>query len=218
MLKEFKDRIDGLIPLPSAIWDVRSDVLAMRAVVESRKDIEDKEGVLRTLKELSDICDNFYRLTTRLMHNMKGKGFTQMATLWDMATVGSLAIHDLMGGRWKKIQNLLASAFSEGAMIMASIQYIKAASETLKASTDEHGSYLYGQLWDIVCSLRKDMTPSEAREAQKGLDEFFKGLSSEDTPLETRMVVLIQTYMILLKIKAGMLMAMLDERTVRLDA
>jgi hypothetical protein len=217
MLRRFKDRIDGLIPLPSDIWDVRSDVLAMRAVVESRKGIRNREEVLRTLKELSDICDNFYRLTTGLMHNMKGKAFTQMATVWDMATVGSLAIHDLMGGKWKQIQDLLASAFSEGSMLMASLQYIKAASETLKASTDEHGSYLYGQLWEIVCTLRKDLTPAEAREAQKGLDDFFKGLSSEDTPLETRMIVLIQTYMILLKIKAGMLVALLDDKVVRLD-
>jgi len=217
MLKEFKERIDGLTPLPSVIWDVRSDVLAMRAVVESGKDIGNKIEVLRTLGELSDICDNFYRLTTGLMHNMKGRGFTQMATLWDMATVGSLAIHDLMGGKWKQIQDLLASAFSEGSMIMASVQYIKAASETMKALTDEHGSYLFGKLWDIVCSLRKDMAPSEAREAQKGLDAFFKGLSSESTPLETRMVVLIQTYMILLKIKSGMLIAVLDENAVRLE-
>jgi hypothetical protein len=217
MLKGLEARMDGFVPLPDQIWEVRSDVLAMRAVLEGARTARNREETLSVLADLSDLCDAFFRFTTCLLHNLKGKGFTQFATLWDMATVGSLALHDLMDGRWRQLKDLLASAFSEGSMIMASLQYVRAAEENLKTVTDEHASFLYGKLWGVALEIRKGLTPAEAREAQKGLDDFFSALKSEGTPIETRMVVLLQIYMIMLKIRMGMLLGIADEKVLTLD-
>jgi hypothetical protein len=136
--------------------------------------------------------------------------------LFDLATVGSLAMHDLVDGRWTRIRDLLLSAFSEGSMLMASLQYVKASEENLKAMTEEHISNLYGYMWDLVLMTRGDMGADEVRVARDGLDAFFKGLREDETAIEARLVIMVQLYTIVLKMGCDRFLGMLDERALGL--
>jgi hypothetical protein len=221
MIEDFKRKLEEFVPWPEAIWAIRSDALAMKAVLQGRllagKEAQARDTAVKMLDDIADTADNFYRLAVHLKHSITAKGYTQLATIWDMATVGSLAIHDLMGGKWTQLKDLLASAFSEASMIMASVQYIKAAEEELKSLMEENFSYIYGQMWGLMAILRKGMSVDEVREAQKGLDDFFKTVSANDVPLENKMVVGVQLYSLLLIIQGGAFVKYAGEKGLALE-
>lgn len=216
MLKELKGRMEDFSPAPRAVWGVRSDALAIRAALQGRSLARRRDEAISTAGDLADVCDSFYRLQMGLIRDLKAKGYTQIATFWDVATVGSLALHDLVDGRWQRLKDLAASAFSEASMVMASIQYIKAAEEKLLSLTDEHISFLYGRLWSVVPVLRKGLRAKEVGEVQEGLDSFFNALSSEEVGIEQRLVVVIGLYMLLVKLLAERLLSLVDERDLGL--
>jgi hypothetical protein len=155
---------------------------------------------------VSEACDGLYRFEDNIIRWMTAKGYTRLATLFDITTIGSLALHDLADGKWKKPMDLLGAAVSEGAMIIASLQYTQAQEENIKAMTEDHMSELYGLMWEVIPLLRGPLDPDEVMEAQKGLDAFFKALRSEATKLEARIAVIVLLYLVVIKVKSDKLL------------
>jgi hypothetical protein len=217
MMRDFKKRVEDFAPTLDGIWDVRGDVLAIRTVLEGRRSVPHREEAIRTALEISEVCVRFHDLLNELKRDLTSKGYTQLAVLFDMATVGSLVVHDLMDGRWTKIKDLMAAAFSEGSMILASIQYVKSAEQVLLAMVEEHINDIYGRMWDLIATERKGMKVKDVIEAREALDEFFKALRSEGAPLEMRIMALVLLYTVILKVKSGKLLKLVSDRGLGLS-
>jgi hypothetical protein len=201
LVKDYEAKLERFSPFPENTWELRSQVLALRTALGSKAD-----EVAGLALEVSEACDGLYRFEDNIIRWMTAKGYTRLATLFDITTIGSLALHDLADGKWKKPMDLLGAAVSEGAMIIASLQYTQAQEENIKAMTEDHMSELYGLMWEVIPLLRGPLDPDEVMEAQKGLDAFFKALRSEATKLEARIAVIVLLYLVVIKVKSDKLL------------
>lgn len=206
LVKAYGDALEAFRPIPESAWELRSAALALRAAVGAKVYDPVKDEVTGLATGVSEACDGLYRFENNMIRWMTAKGYTRLATIFDITTIGSLALHDLAQGRWKNPMDLLGAAISEGSMIVASLQYTKAQEENIKAMTEDHISALYGLMWEVVPLLRGTLDPDELAESQKGLDGFFKALRSDVTTLETRIVVIILLYLVVIKVKSDKLL------------
>ncbi len=202
LVKGYEVALGSFLPLPEGTWALRSQALALRAALGGASLDPVKGEVADLALDVSATCDKLYRFEDNLVRWMTAKGYTRLATLFDITTIGSLALHDLADGKWKKPLDLLGAVISEGSMIIASLQYTKAQEENIKAMTEDHISELYGLMWEVVPLLRGPLDPGEIVEAQKGLDGFFKALRAETTTLETRIAVIVMLYLVVIKVKS----------------
>jgi hypothetical protein len=200
LVKAYKDALDNFIPLPEGTWALRSQALALRAALGGPNQDNVKKEVADLAWNVSEACDKLYKFEDNLIRWMTAKGYTRLATLFDVTTIGSLALHDLADGKWRKPLDLIGAIISEGSMIIASLQYTKAQEENMKAMTEDHLSDLYGLMWEVVPLLRGSLEPGEAVEAQKGLDGFFKAMRAESTTLETRIAVIVMLYLVVIRV------------------
>jgi len=198
----YKAALDNFLPLPEGTWALRSQALALRAALGGTCSDPIKREVADLALDVSETCDKLYKFEDNLIRWMTAKGYTRLATLFDVMTIGSLALHDLADGKWKKPLDLLGAVISEGSMIIASLQYTKAQEENIKAMTEDHLSELYGLMWEVVPLLRGPLDPSEIVEAQKGLDGFFKAMRAGTTTLETRIAVIVLLYLVVIRVKS----------------
>lgn len=202
LVKGYEAALDSFLPLPEGTWTLRSQALALRAALGGAKADAVKGDVADLALDVSETCGKLYKFEDNLIRWMTAKGYTRLATLFDVTTIGTLALHDLADGRWKKPLDLLGAVISEGSMIIASLQYTKAQEENMKAMTEDHLSELYGLMWEVVPLLRGTLDPGEVVEAQKGLDGFFKAMRAETTTIETRIAVIVMLYLVVIKVKS----------------
>ena len=202
LVKGYKDTLDSFLPLPEGTWALRSQALALRTALGGTSSDPVKAEIAILALDVSATCDKLYRFEDNLIRWMTAKGYTRLATLFDITTIGSLALHDLADGKWKKPLDLLGAVISEGSMIIASLQYTKAQEENMLAMTEDHISELYGLMWEVVPLLRGPLNPGEVLEAQKGLDGFFKAMRAGTTTLETRIAVIVMLYLVVIKVKS----------------
>jgi hypothetical protein len=202
IVKGYEAALASFLPLPEGTWALRSQALVLRAALGGTSQEPVKGEVADLALDVSDTCDKLYRFENNLIRWFTAKGYTRLATLFDITTIGSLALHDLRDGKWKKPMDLLGAVISEGSMIIASLQYTKAQEENMKAMTEDHISELYGLMWEVVPLLRGSLDPAEILEAQKGLDGFFMALRSGTTTLETRIAVIVLLYVVVIKVKS----------------
>jgi len=213
LVKAYEESLDSFVPLPEGTWTLRSQALALRAVLGGTG-LDVKEAS-ELAKDVSATCEGLYKFENNLIRWMTAKGYTRLATMFDIATIGTLALHDLSDGKWKKPLDLIGAAISEGAMILGSLQYTKAQEENMKAMTEDHLSDLYGLMWEVVPLLRGPLDPGEVAETQKGLDGFFKALRAETTTIETRIAVIVLLYLVVIKVKSDMMLEKLRGKSKR---
>lgn len=202
LVKVYEDTLDSFVPLPEGTWTLRSQALVLRTALGGTGLDTGKGEASDLALDVSAACDRLYKFENNLIRWMTAKGYTRLATMFDIATIGTLALHDLRDGKWKKPLDLLGAAISEGAMIIGSLQYTKAQEENMKAMTEDHLSDLYGLMWEVVPLLRGPLDPDEIVEAQKGLDGFFKAMRAETTTIETRIAVIVLLYLVVIKVKS----------------
>jgi hypothetical protein len=204
----YEAALDSFLPLPEGTWTLRSQALALRTALGETGQETVKAQVAGLALEVSDTCDKLYKFENNLIRWFTAKGYTRLATLFDITTIGSLALHDLRDGKWKKPMDILGAVISEGSMIIASLQYTKAQEENIKAMTEDHMSDLYGLMWEVIPLLRGALDPAEVLDAQKGLDGFFMALRNGTTTLETRIAVIVLLYVVVIKVKSDKMLSL----------
>ena len=206
LVKAFEAKLDSFSPMPEDVWELRSRALALRTALGAGSIEPIRAEVADLALAVSDTCDKLYKFVNNLIRWMTAKGYTRLATLFDITTIGSLALHDLKEGKWKNPSDILGAAISEGSMIIASLQYTKAQEENIKAMTEDHMSDIYGIMWEVMPMLRGPMTPADIADARDGLDAFFKALRSESTKIETRIAVIALLYLVAIKVRSDKLL------------
>jgi hypothetical protein len=210
MIEELKNKLAHWNPDPSAIWELRSSAQALGAYLETRAQIKNKGLAKSACEDIVAIGKDLYDYANEIRQHVSAKGYTQIATLFDLVAIGGLAIQDLTNGKWMNWKNVLTSATSEGSVLLASVQYIKAAEANLVATVKNHTLIVSDHLWATTVRLKKGMSPVEIVETRRGLDKFFAQISSQAMPLELRVALLFQLYTILLKSRLKGLIQVLE--------
>lgn len=136
-------------PTPAALWHLRGELLEIGLASDSR--------VMKTLHE-------FYQFLNELVASSTAREYSHFASIMDMAAVAGVAIQNLLNIEdtedwWKRFA---AGAASEGLMVLAARQYVKAWEEEMRASYNAAAWYLSQEYWELSASLRPDL-PRQAR-------------------------------------------------------
>ncbi|UCC64512.1 MAG: hypothetical protein JSV36_05500 [Anaerolineae bacterium] len=174
-------------PMPNVLWGLRADLLALADQLPPDR----RDGVGWTL----EIVDQFYRYLAELRSKMTAREYSQLASRMDMGSVGMLAVQDLVSERENLLESLFLGGLSEGLMVLATLQYVKAWEAEMALVHDQALWWLYEGLWCLSCEFRPQVRTDERR---KLIDALLMPIRSTETEPTVRVALLVRLFQALL--------------------
>lgn len=135
-------------PTPETLWRLRAELL--------------EQGVRGDSRLLATV-DEFYRFMNRLVASSTAREYSHIASILDMAAVAGVAVQNLIeqkdGRAWW--QRFVAGAVSEGMMVLAARQYVKAWEVEMRSDYNAAAWYLAQEYWQLSVDLQPDLPPAE---------------------------------------------------------
>lgn len=149
-------------PSPDALWRLRVDLL--------QHGIEDDS---RTM----GVVDAFYYFMNRLVASASAREYSHIASILDMAAVAGVAIQNLIDEKntedwWRRF---IVGAASEGMMVLAARQYVKAWEEEMRSDFNAATWFLAQEYWRLSNELQPELSPARRRELVDQLFAPFAG-------------------------------------------
>jgi len=187
-------------PTPDALWNLRADLLALadRLLPDRRQE------AAWTL----EIAREFYGYLAELNSKMTARAYSQLASRMDMGSVGMLAVQDLITEREHLLESLFLGGLSEGLMVLATLQYVKAWEAEMALAHSHATWWLFGALWRLSREFRPEMA---AGERQKLLDGLLAPARAEETQLPVKAALLVRLFQMLLVASLGWAAPLLAE-------
>ncbi|OGS51063.1 MAG: hypothetical protein A3K65_02490 [Euryarchaeota archaeon RBG_16_68_12] len=182
-----------------ATFRLRSELSAMRAVVAGGKD----KDLLASVDRALEAVGRFHAFASEVKGFVLSRDFSAKASLYDIGSIGILAVENILTADRVSLFRLLMSGLSEGLAFLASRQYIYGSTAVLESLYRTHSATMYEELWSLATEFRGPLDEAAAREIQAGIDSFFKGLSSPGVKVDDRVAALYQLYGILVLLRCG---------------
>jgi hypothetical protein len=179
-------------PTPDALWGLRADLLALAGQLPPDR----RDGADWTL----EIVGQFYRYLAELRSKMTAREYSQLASRMDVGSVGMLAVQDLVTERENLLESLFLGGLSEGLMVLATLQYVKAWEAEMALVHDQALWWLYEGLWRLSCEFRPQVRTDERR---KLIDDLLMPTRSAETEPTVRVALLVRLFQALLVSSLG---------------
>ncbi|RMG95339.1 MAG: hypothetical protein D6706_12135 [Chloroflexi bacterium] len=169
-------------PTPAALWALRGELLVAGLSPETA---------------VFPILTQFYQFLASLRSSLDAHQYSKFASLLDIGAVGGVALESLLqkGSSSDFWQRLLAGGLSEGLMVMASRQYIKAFQAEMTAVYDTNAWFLYDAFWQLATTMQPQTPPQERRDL---LDHLFAPIHNPNLDNSLKAALLGRLYQILL--------------------
>jgi len=174
-------------PTPDALWTLRADLLALADRLPVRR-----QGLADWTLQ---IVRQFYHYLAELRSKMTAREYSQLASRMDMGSVGMLAVQDLLTEREKLLESLFLGGLSEGLMVLATLQYVKAWEAETALVHDQALWWLYEGLWRLSSEFRPEMAADERR---KLIDTLLIPIRSEGTEPTVKIALSVRLFQALL--------------------
>ena len=174
-------------PMPDALWNLRIDLLALADRLPA-----DRQGEATWALE---IARQFYGYLTGLRSKMTAREYSRFASRLDMGSVGALAVQDLVTEREHLLESLFLGGLSEGLMVLATLQYIKAWEAETALVHNQAIWWLFEGLWRLSREFRPGMP---AAERQRLIDALLAPVRSEETAPAVKVALLVRLFQALL--------------------
>jgi hypothetical protein len=126
---------------------------------------------------------------------MTARQYSELASRMDMSAIGVLALQDIVSEQQELWKNLLLGSLSEGLMVLASRQYIKAWEQELR-SVHRHAAWtLYGVLWQVSRRYQPEMSSAQRREL---IEASLAPALDENTSFDARTLLTARFFQMLL--------------------
>lgn len=148
--------------------------------------------------------DHFFQFLNELAANATSRQYSHFASLLDIGAVGSVAVQNLLsaddgepGGPqiWKR---LLAGGLSEGLMVLAARQYVKAWEGEMAAVYRAAAWNLTQHLWRISSQMRPEMPAGDRRHL---LERLLAPAGDESLPGTARAALIARLYQVVLLVQ-----------------
>lgn len=183
-MSEFRDTMEKVLTRPSAgdLWRLRSDLLVAGLPHGSRA---------------WTVLDEFHRFLDSLETSTSSREYSHMASKLDIGAVGGVLLEHLLESETanEMAQRLLGGMFSEGLMVLATRQHVKAWEGELSSVYREAAWYLYDEIWRWAEELKPELDRLERR---KLIDRLLSPVMNEETPGMEKAVVLGRLFQLLL--------------------
>ena len=179
LLQEQLNRIARL-PTAADLWQLHGTLLACA---------QDKPSEQLALH----IARHFYLYLSELQSKLTARQFNELASRLDIASVGVLALQDILIEHEHLGKSLLLGGIGESLMVMASRQYVRAWEQELRSVQREAAWTLYDALWQLSCQHRPEMRASRRRAL---IDATLEPVLDDDLSLETRMLLVLRLFQV----------------------
>ena len=153
-------------PTPAALWTLRADLL---------------EGGASPDDQALEIVGEFHAFLDRFATSTSSRDLNHLASKLDIGAIGGVVLEQLFESPNAKdlAMRVLTGGISEGLMVLASRQYVRAQEGELAALFREVAWTLYQRLWHWTSAANPDLPPTERRQL---LDRITGPLSDSETP------------------------------------
>ncbi len=181
--------LDGIArqPTTAGLWSLHGTLLACT------QDHPDAPLV-------NELAREFYLYLSEVQSKLSARQYNELASRLDVGSVGTLALQDVLFERQDVWKNLLLGGIGEGLMVLASRQYIKAWEQELESVHRRAAWFLYGVLWQLSLRFQADLSSTERQALiEKTLAPTLEG----DTPVESKILLILRLYQTLLILLAA---------------
>jgi len=174
-------------PTPDALWNLRADLLILASCLPS--------GGRDKARWSLEIAGRFHDYISELRSKMTARQYSQFASRLDMGSVGLLAVQDMITEREHLLESLFLGGLSEGLMVLATLQYIKAWESEMALAHNRAVWWLFEGLWRLSQTFRPDMNGGER---QKLIDALLAPARSKKMAPAVKMALLVRLFQLLL--------------------
>jgi hypothetical protein len=179
-----QDSLALVLAAPSAetVWQLRGDLLADGTPSDAR--------VLTVLAGFHDYLD-------RLATGMSSRDLSHLASKLDISAISGVILERLAepGESAERALNLVAGALSEGLMVVATRQHVRAWEGELAAVHRSAAWALYGELWRWTSSRSPELDPAARRRL---LDDLVAPALDADRPPLLRAALICRLFQLLI--------------------
>lgn len=171
-------------PSPSGLWQARGELLQLGVPPDA---------------SVWPVLDEYYDFLNELVASATAREYSHFASLLDIGAVGAVALQNLLAAEEGALlwQRVLVGGLSEGLMVLAARQYVKAWEGELSALFHGAAWNLFWHLWQLSLELRPELSPL-ARRAH--LDELLSPLRAEESGGTVKAALTTRLYQLLLLI------------------
>lgn len=183
-LMELQARLRRLMRSPTAheVWNLRGDLLQRETSSDD---------------PIWEVLEQFYRYLCQLESSSTSREHSHRASLLDIGAVGGVVLERLLegGSPAQTGRRLLSALMSEGLMVLATRQHVKAWEQELANVYAEAAWQLYDQLWKWSLPLRPELKPGARRVL---IEQLLAPIRSEEPAGTVKAVLITRYYQLLL--------------------
>ncbi len=173
-----------LLRAPSAevVWRLRGDLRQLGAPSAS---------------PIWSLLEQFHRYLRQLEGSTTSREYSHRASLMDIGAVGGVMLDNLLEARSAEElgQRLLSAVLSEGLMVLATRQHVKAWEQDLETVYAETAWQLHDQIWEWSERLRPDLPAAQRRVM---VEQLLAPLRSTQYSGTVRAVLISRLYQVLI--------------------
>jgi len=169
-------------PTTADLRDLRAEMLAAAYPDDSRTWI---------------VVEEFHRYLDRLVTSTTSREYSELASKLDISAVGGVVVEHLLEheGPEDLALRFLTGLLSEGLMVAATRQHVKAWEGELSAVYRDAAWYLYGEMWQWTEQRNPQLSGADRRVL---LDRLFEPVHSSDASGFSKAVLLGLLFQVLL--------------------
>jgi hypothetical protein len=168
-------------PNPTALWELYGCLLA--------RGTPDDSPVVETVHA-------FHQYLCELRGKATARQFSELASLFDIGAVGSVALENLVGqDSHQLMQRFFIGAAAESLMVVASRQYIKGWQAELHSVHCQAAWFVAAAFWRWSARLQPGLTTEERWQT---INQLLAPVHNPDTPNDAKAILLAHLFQILL--------------------
>lgn len=196
VLREALTRLD-----PAALLKLRGEL----QIVSRWLDVRKMAGRKRDAETALDAVSKFYQFSIEIGGFSSSTKAAESASFYDLASVGVLAVENILSAEKRSLMRFLMSGLSEGLMFVGSRQYVAGTEAVLQSTYRTHALAVQDALWSLAADFRDPEKLDSIREARATIDTLFGKVDEPGVPLGTKIALLHQLYALVAIIRCAKL-------------
>ena len=175
---------------PSSLLALRGEIHVVARWLETH----DHADAKRSAEAALDAVTRFYQFGEEIGGFKASNRGAETASVFDLASVGILAIENVLSSEKRTLMRFLMSGLSEGLMFLGSRQYVAGSEAVLTATCRMHALAVQDALWSLASDFRDLEKLDAIREARAAIDGLFAKFDEPAVPVATKVALFHQLY------------------------
>ncbi|HYM41051.1 MAG TPA: hypothetical protein VEY12_13060 [Thermoplasmata archaeon] len=189
-----------------SLLHLRGELQVLLRWLESRNDA----GRTAAARNALDAISRFYAFGAEIGGFERSSKSAGQASVFDLASVGVLAVENVLTAENRSLMRYLMSGLSEGLMFLASRQYVAGSEAVLEGTYKANALSVRDALWGLARDFRSSEDLASIREARDAIDALFAKLDSPGVDLHAKVSLLHQLYGLVAIVRCAQLLERLQ--------